>query len=243
MIKGILFDKDGTIIDFFKVWEPAIQPVLRKLISDYQLLPAKAYLSRLEEAIGVCDGKIDPEGAIAWKPYPLIAEDLRLIFQEKDPNLDIALLTQKLETYFTREVRRREGEVHTFTDTARLFSALQQEGIKIGVVTTDNLESTLYCLSTLGLTSYVSLLGTADNGRPIKPDGTLLLQAAQEWHCDPREIAVVGDTPNDMRFAQNGGGFPIGVLSGTGTRASMKSYTDCLIPSIADLGPVLEILE
>lgn len=36
-IKGILFDKDGTLIDFFKVWEPAIKPVLERLLAQLGL--------------------------------------------------------------------------------------------------------------------------------------------------------------------------------------------------------------
>ena len=33
MIKGILFDKDGTLIDFYKVWGTAAGPVMDRLLA------------------------------------------------------------------------------------------------------------------------------------------------------------------------------------------------------------------
>ena len=49
-IKGILFDKDGTLIDFFKVWEPAIKPVLERLLAQLGLeFDREEFLKQLQE--------------------------------------------------------------------------------------------------------------------------------------------------------------------------------------------------
>ena len=37
--------------------------------------------------------------------------------------------------------------------------------------------------------------------------------AAESWHIKPEELLMVGDTPNDMRFAHNGHALALGVLS------------------------------
>ena len=68
-IKGILFDKDGTLIDFFKVWEPAIKPVLERLLAQLGLEFDREEKECLLKRLGYRNGKIDPEGAIAWKSY------------------------------------------------------------------------------------------------------------------------------------------------------------------------------
>ena len=37
MIKGILFDKDGTLIDFYKVWGAAAGPVMDRFLADFHM--------------------------------------------------------------------------------------------------------------------------------------------------------------------------------------------------------------
>ncbi|GAB6707895.1 HAD family hydrolase [Streptococcus uberis] len=242
MIKGILFDKDGTIIDFFKLWQPAVAPVLNRLIDDYQLYPKSLYFPKLERAIGILDGQIDPEGAIAWKPYQLIAENLGQVIQEVQVDLDYQLLTHRLQDYFAEAVAAFKGEIPTFTDMISLFSTLKEEDIAIGVVTTDTFLSTWDTMRELGLDHFISFVGTCDNSRPIKPDGELVNQAAKLWGCQADEIVVVGDTPNDMRFAKNGKAVAVGVTSGAATEESLSHYTAYIIPSVADLLPLLEKL-
>ena len=67
---------------------------------------------------------------------------------------------------------------------------------------------------------YVTFWGTDDGTLPVKPDGKLVELAAESWNIKPEELLMVGDTPNDMRFAHNGHAFAIGVLSGTGKDTS-----------------------
>ena len=36
-ISGIIFDKDGTLLDFNEFWIPAAQCVIRRILSDYKI--------------------------------------------------------------------------------------------------------------------------------------------------------------------------------------------------------------
>ena len=40
-IAGILFDKDGTLLDFNEFWVPAAQRVIRRIFSDYRISDTK----------------------------------------------------------------------------------------------------------------------------------------------------------------------------------------------------------
>ena len=64
--------------------------------------------------------------------------------------------------------------------------------------------------------------------------------AAESWHIKPEELLMVGDTPNDMRFAHNGHALALGVLSGTGKIHHMECVADDLIESVAELPAWLE---
>lgn len=240
MIKGILFDKDGTLIDFLSLWQPAILPVLNRLMTDYHLYPKYRYRKQLAEVIGFHNGDIDPEGAIVWKPYQLMAEDLGGVIEKEVADLDYNLLRQRLQDYFTDAVHNSMTDVATFTDTRKLFETLKAMDIAIGIVTRDTFLSTWKTMEELGLAHFISFIGTSDNSRPIKPNPELIFQAARLWRCDSTEIMVVGDTPNDMRFANNGRAIGVGVTSGIGNPTSLAEYTSYVIPSVAELVPLVE---
>lgn len=234
-IKGILFDKDGTLIDFFKVWEPAIKPVLERLLAQLGLEFDREEKECLLKRLGYRNGKIDPEGAIAWKSYRRIARDLG----EACPVLKQRVSTEKLadilRAEFYTEVAKKRQEYPTFTDLPALCRMLTGQGIQLGVATTDDAASTRHCLDCLKITPYISFWGTADGQLPEKPDPKLLYMAAAQWKVLPEEIAVVGDTPNDMRFAENAHATGIAVLSGTGSRLALEPLADVVIGSVDDL--------
>ena len=74
LIKGILFDKDGTLIDFYEVWGKAAVKVAKRLC-DARRMPERQRM--LLREMGVADGRVDPDGALAWKSYRGVAEDLQ----------------------------------------------------------------------------------------------------------------------------------------------------------------------
>ena len=56
----------------------------------------------------------------------------------------------------------------------------------------------------------------------------------------PEEIAVVGDTYNDMLFAKQNGGIAIGVLSGVSEEEDFENEADYIIASIHELPELLD---
>lgn len=238
-IKGILFDKDGTLIDFFKVWEPAIAPVTERILQGCDLKPQKALIEKVMTCLGYTDGKIDPEGAIAWKSYRGIAADLKQCLLEVFRRVSEDMLAHRLEREFYREVSEKRNVYPGFTDLPALFERLQKNGIHIGLATTDDRRSTKHCMACMDVDGYISFWGTADGSLPQKPDRALLYAAAAKWKIRPEEVAVVGDTPNDMRFAANAGAVGIAVLSGTGDCKRLEPLADYVIGSVDDLWELL----
>lgn len=239
-IKGILFDKDGTLIDFFEVWGTAVAPVMEKLLNQYGLSEVPHIREKLLEKLGVVDGKVDPEGALAWKPYAFIAEDLLEVLKPFGGKPDAKKLTKELIDGFYEEVCEKRREYPTFTDLPTLMKTLKNMDMKIGLATTDELASTKSCMEKLGIAEEISFYGTAGSGLPTKPSGALIEKAAKCWQIDTSEIAVVGDTPNDMRFAHNGNALGIAVLSGTGKKEDLQPYADEIIDSVDELIALLE---
>ncbi len=235
-IKGILLDKDGTLIDFYEVWGKAAGPVAASLLKEYGVMVNDENKRRLLKCLGVEKGIVDSEGPLAWKSYRGIAEDIRPLLEElSGKKADTGELEKQLTELFFKETVERRESYPVFTDVKKMLEKLNQMGIQTGLATTDEPASTRHCMEKLGVTEYISFWGTAGTDLPVKPDARLIEMAAQTWGIRREEIAVVGDTPHDMQFAKNGGALAVGVLSGTGKKESMKQCADVLIFSVVDL--------
>ena len=56
----------------------------------------------------------------------------------------------------------------------------------------------------------------------------------------PEDVAIVGDTPHDIRTGRNAGlGLCIGVLSGAGSKADLRE-ADVILSSLADVPAYLQ---
>lgn len=112
--------------------------------------------------LGYTDGKIDPEGAIAWKSYRGIAADLKQCLPEVFRRVSEDMLAHRLEREFYREVSKKRNVYPGFTDLPALFEKLQKNGIQIGLATTDDRRSTKHCRACMGVDDYISFWGIAD---------------------------------------------------------------------------------
>ena len=237
MIKGILFDKDGTLIDFNEVWGTAVGPVMDRLLADCHMGERELLKRELLERLGIHGNRIDPEGAFAWMTYQEITNIIWAFLREEHietlPEKEIFL--KKVQREFYREVVEDRTEYPMFTDVKVLFQTLTEEGFHVGLATTDTYDSTRAFMDRLGASDYITFWGTDDGILPVKPDEKLAVLAADEWKIYPEELLMVGDTPNDMRFAHNGHIYALGVLSGTGQRKDMEQLADDLIESVAEL--------
>ena len=87
MIKGILFDKDGTLIDFYKVWGTAAGPVMDRLLAGCHMGEREFLKKELLERLGIHYSEIDPEGAFAWMTYREITDVIWNFLKEEHPEL------------------------------------------------------------------------------------------------------------------------------------------------------------
>lgn len=83
---------------------------------------------------------------------------------------------------------------------------LRAKNIKIGLATADTEVSARNCLEAIGIEKYFDYIGVDDGKRKPKPDKEMFQEFAELFGLKPEEIAVVGDTYNDMVFAKENGG-------------------------------------
>ena len=95
-------------------------------------------------------------------------------------------------------------------DVPETLRYLKHRGYKLGIATTDTLTATVAGLKKTGIFDYFDYLGTGEESKP-KPDTFLADIFCSQCDLKANEILIVGDSQNDMRFAENAGAFFIGI--------------------------------
>lgn len=240
MIRGILFDKDGTLVDFFSLWLETTRELAPEFLAVNGIGTGDGEKKAFLEMLGIRENRVDPEGALAYKSYPEIAEDICRAFREKGIRLEPEKVREDLIRLFDRYAGADKIRAAGLADMKTLIPRLKEMGLRVGLATADTAESAEKCLEALGVKDAFDYIGADDGVIRPKPAPDMFRRFQQSFGLKPEEILVVGDTPNDMRFAHENGGRAAGVLSGVSAAEKLEGSADYLIPSVRELPELLE---
>ncbi|WP_417434133.1 HAD family hydrolase [Hoeflea sp.] len=224
-IKAILFDKDGTLIDFDKTWAE----INRKgalIAADGDAALADILL--VECGMDLSTGKTRADSMFAAANASEIAAHMVAHGSPFEPEE----LMRRLDQTFV------EGAESPWPicDLKALMQTLAGSGLSLGIASSDGEASIRRTVEVLELSSEIDFIAGYDSGYGPKPEPGMLLAFAAHLGLEPSQIAMVGDNGHDMEMARAAAaGAAIGVLSGTGTRQTLKALADVLIGSVADL--------
>jgi phosphoglycolate phosphatase len=230
-IKAILFDKDGTLIDFEATWGPVNQQIgLMAAGGNVEL--AKTILDGC--GVDAITGKTRPESPLAIAAADEIADALI----EAGSRLSKTQLVEELHILFAGAARRAVA----LTDLPALFATLRSQGFQLGVASSDSAEAVAATIQTLGFEAFVDFHCGYDSGFGPKPEPGMIDAFCAALGLKPNEIAMVGDSTHDLGMGRAAAaGLNIGVLTGTGVEETLRALADVLIPSIADLPALLAV--
>ncbi|MBF6606162.1 MAG: HAD family hydrolase [Chloroflexi bacterium] len=231
----VVFDKDGTLIDFTAMWGGWAIGLADRL----EAATDRPIRGPLYEAFGIdgVSGQILPHGLLAATSMAVlrgVALDL----------LEVGGTTRSRATAVLEEAWRPPDPValaRPLADLGALFEALRSAGARIGIATSDDRGPTLRTLDALGIAGLVDAIVCADDGVAVKPAPDMIVELCRVVGVPATETAIVGDTIADLRMGRAAGVRTcVGVLSGSGTADELRAMADILIPSIAVLtrGPV-----
>ncbi|MDQ0219209.1 HAD family hydrolase [Peribacillus cavernae] len=229
-IKGILFDKDGTLLKFGSIWPKVIGDVIDDLLEMIGEEGNKTLKNELCKSIGLKDGVVDEKGILASGT----SLDITRAFQDVLPK-DIRYLHEWLSERVLEKTKQSIEHVESVCNLSPLFSALRNKGIVVGIATADDYETTALCLEHLGIREDIQFVGTADLYEK-KPSSQVVEKFCEKFGLAREEVAMVGDTVIDMQTAKNSkSGFGIGVLSGVGSKEELEKLADFVIPNVEHL--------
>lgn len=102
-----------------------------------------------------------------------------------------------------------------------LLDALKEKGILTAVFSNKPHSTTLKVADALFGDRFDVVFGQRE-GKPIKPDPTVLKEIMADWGVRPEECLYFGDTATDMQTGKGGGCFTIGVTWGFRTEQEMR---------------------
>lgn len=224
-IAGILFDKDGTLLDFDASWGPVNRRVAL-MAADGDA----ALANRLLTACGMdpITGAIVPDSLFASANTVEIADGM---IDAGSPFTRDALVP-KIDDCFA-EAAQLSVPV---TELEPLFSRLHGKGLRLGIASSDNERSIRVAAERFGILPYIDFVAGYDSGHGKKPEAGMVLGFCAATGLAPSEVAVVGDNNHDLHMGHNAGaGLKIGVLSGTGSRETLALHSDLVLADITEL--------
>lgn len=228
--RAVIFDKDGTLIDFDFMWGTWTLQLAERLKSVTNLDARQALCSSY--GYDLVHKKILPDGKLTYTSMWRLREMMVEVAQSLGLSENASRCAVE-EAWFVPDP---VALAKPFTDIRRLFANITRRGIKIAIATTDDRDPTKAMLAAFGVENLVDTMVCADDGIQAKPAPDMVQAICERLAVDPCKTIVIGDTVADLQMARAAGaGYVIGVLSGMGSLASLTPLADILIDNIDSL--------
>ncbi|MEN2986990.1 HAD family hydrolase [Tistrella sp. BH-R2-4] len=226
-IEAILFDKDGTLIDYDASWVP-----LNRAVADRLARGDRRLAGRLLAA-----GGHDPATDIVAPGSVLAMGDSRSLARQWSPLLpgqpDVQRLARDIDRMF---VSLGSATAQPVCDLAALFSRLRAQGLRLGIATNDSAAGAHALVDQFDLAAHLDFIAGYDSGHGAKPGPGMLTAFAARLAITPDRVAVVGDSLHDVALARAGGaGLAVVVQGGARIDPMVAAAADLVIDRLEDV--------
>jgi phosphoglycolate phosphatase len=225
-IRGILFDKDGTIVDYWATWLPINREVaLYAAGGDGALADELLRLGGQDPATG----RVAPGSPLAAGSVADIAEALAAHPRVAPPVGFLAGIDRIFRAGGAAHSRLVEGARETLIE-------LRRRGFRLGLATNDSMGGLEASLAPHDILPLLDFTAGCDSGHGAKPDPRLVVAFCASAGIAAGEVAVVGDAVHDLAMGRAAGvGLTVGVLGGTSAREDLAGCADLVLDSVNEL--------
>lgn len=231
--RGILFDKDGTLIDFRATWIPAyrgvVDEVARRLEGDATLA------ARLLRRLGY-----DPDADQFAEDSPLLWATNEAIAAAWSATPEVAGQIDVREVVLRHFADLDRYPPQPVGDLPALLGRLRQRGLKLGLATMDDTATAHATVARLQIDGLLDFVVGADAGHGEKPQPGMVHAFCAACTLVPAEIFLVGDTAADLLMARNAGcARAIAVRTGATPLRQIEDLADHILPSVQEIERLL----
>ncbi|AJS58855.1 HAD family hydrolase [Paenibacillus sp. IHBB 10380] len=185
MIKSIIFDLDGTLLDRNKSLLNFVNDQFDRMIKDVQYVNKQTFLNRFIE--------LDSRGYV-WKDrvYQELVKEFGLLLDWNDLLSDYKIGFSSCVT--------------AFPNTIEILERLKQKGYRLGMITNGFGDFQASNIQALGIKEYFEVILISELEGLRKPDPAIFLRAIEMMNLLPEECVYVGDHPtNDVMASKDAG--------------------------------------
>ena len=214
-IKAIVFDKDGTLVDYPAYWYPVARRATERAYAILGVAPDKIMQDEIIDHVrelGTTESGVDINGALPRGDYAGIIA----VLARRAAALGATFTAEECVDAFSRGYAAKETKacgrvVPTTPLLDKTLRKLKARGILLALITSDDELGARVCLDALGITDLFDKIIGYDAAVPPKPAPDHMLRFLDKHGLDKGEVLMVGDTFTDIAFAKNSGVTSVGV--------------------------------
>jgi len=230
MIKGILFDKDGTLIEFEKTWHSIMSVFFKRLVNEHFF--TQYQINRLKDIAGYKNEGFQKESIIQYLPT---SEIVNCFARE----IEFSKKGQKKWAYIFMEMIEESAiddkvEVDLLPLVKEMLDYLSKKDYYLGIATADTEASMMHSLQRTEILHYFHYLGADKGILKGKPNPYMAEEFCRHMGIQKDELLIVGDSLTDLEFAKNAGAGFVGILNPYGAFKNKDNYKDHLLVATLD---------
>ena len=216
MMKAVIFDVDGTLLDTEQIYMQAWKDAAAEL--GYEITDE---LLRKTRAINV--------------------KEAARIFESEIGNGFSYDKTRVVRVRIAEEIIQRESPILK-PGVTELLAFLQEKRIRLSVASSTHLKGTKEHLSESGILEPFEVVVGGDMVTKGKPNPDIFLKAAELLHLAPEECLVVEDSPAGIRAAHAAGMKAVLVPDQAAITQEIIEMSDVVLESLLDMPAYVEKL-
>ncbi|MDK8181664.1 HAD family hydrolase [Paenibacillus sp. UMB4589-SE434] len=209
-VRGILFDKDGTLLQFISLWGSWAETVLDGLERELRLEGAE-----LPEGPGYLLGVFlnekrqvtahDRFGPLAMgSPSQMIGIAAYYLYRTGVPWNEATRRVTAVVEHANEEILKK-ADIRPVEGVVSFLERCKALGLRLAVVTADDKRPSEQHLTKMGIRHFFDAVVGDDCVEHGKPFPDMVELACREIGLEPNEVAVIGDSVGDMEMGQSAG--------------------------------------
>lgn len=226
-IRGLVFDKDGTLFDYTATWAVWCDRLLTELSGgDPDLHDRMARACGFDpDTMSFVAGSVVVNGTggeviDTWAPF-------------------LSLPEEEIHAVALRHLD--DVPQAPVCDLDALFANLRQRGLVLGLATNDYEQSAHKQLRDAGVAAHFGFVCGYDSGHGTKPGPGMIEAFCRQTGIPASETAMVGDSTHDLGAGRAAGvGLTIGVLTGPARSEDIAHLADHVVADISAIPALLD---